>query len=176
MSHLAKINLTKDYSGFTKGDILVATGANTLVKLGVGSDGQIIVADSVEASGLKWGTPTGDMLASTYDPANIAEQLVGLTATQTLSNKTLTTPDIGAATGTSLATSGDVTVDGNIIANGSSSVVRLKGYTVATLPAGTQGDTAFVTDALAPAFLTTVVGGGAVVAPVFYDGTNWVAQ
>ena len=52
---------------------------------------------------------------------------------------------------------------------------RLKGYTVATLPAGTQGDTAFVTDALAPAFLTALVGGGAVVTPCFYDGTNWVA-
>lgn len=53
--------------------------------------------------------------------------------------------------------------------------VRLKGYTVATLPAGTQGDTAFVIDALAPVFLTAIVGGGAVVSPVFYDGTNWVA-
>lgn len=57
-----------------------------------------------------------------------------------------------------------------------SAPVRLPGYTVATLPAGTQGDTAFVTDALAPAFLTTVVGGGAVVTTVFYNGTNWVAQ
>lgn len=52
--------------------------------------------------------------------------------------------------------------------------LRLKNYTVATLPAGTQGDTAFVTDALAPTFLAIVVGGGAVVAPVFYNGTNWV--
>ena len=56
----------------------------------------------------------------------------------------------------------------------STTMLRLKGYTVATLPAGTQGDTAFVTDALAPVFLAAVVGGGAVVSPVFYDGTNWV--
>lgn len=55
-----------------------------------------------------------------------------------------------------------------------SSTVRLKGYTVATLPAGTTGDTAYVTDALAPTFLATVVGGGAVTTPVFYNGTNWV--
>ncbi len=54
--------------------------------------------------------------------------------------------------------------------------VRLKAYTVATLPAGTQGDTAFVTDALAPTFLTAVVGGGSVVTKVFYDGTNWVNE
>ena len=51
---------------------------------------------------------------------------------------------------------------------------RLTGYTVATLPAGTQGDKAFVTDALAPTYLVTVVGGGAVVTEVFYNGTNWV--
>lgn len=57
----------------------------------------------------------------------------------------------------------------------STGVVRLKGYTVGTLPVGTQGDTAFVTDSLAPTFLTAVVGGGAIVTPVFYDGTNWVS-
>lgn len=65
---------------------------------------------------------------------------------------------------------------GSVLMTGATSVVRLKGYTVATLPAGTQGDTAFVTDALAPAFLTAVVGGGAVVSTVFHNGTNWVAQ
>lgn len=54
--------------------------------------------------------------------------------------------------------------------------VRLMSYTVATLPAaGTLGRLACVTDALAPAFLTIVVGGGAVKSPVFDDGTNWVA-
>lgn len=55
------------------------------------------------------------------------------------------------------------------------STVRLKNYTVATLPAGVQGDLAYVTDALTPAFLVTIVGGGATVAPVFYNGTNWVS-
>jgi len=54
--------------------------------------------------------------------------------------------------------------------------VILKGYTVATLPTGVQGMTCFVTDALAPTFLVTVVGGGAVVTKVFYNGTNWVAE
>jgi hypothetical protein len=54
--------------------------------------------------------------------------------------------------------------------------VIIPGYTVATLPAGIIGQTAYVTDALAPAYLTAVVGGGAVVTPVFYDGTTWVAH
>lgn len=54
--------------------------------------------------------------------------------------------------------------------------VVLKAYTVATLPTGVVGMTAYVSDALAPAYLTPVVGGGAIKTPVFYDGTNWVAH
>lgn len=48
------------------------------------------------------------------------------------------------------------------------------GYTVATLPTGVTGATAYVTDALAPTFLATVVGGGAIVTPVFYNGSAWI--
>jgi len=39
---------------------------------------------------------TGDMSTSTYDPGGVSEQLVGLTATQTLTNKTLTSPTINS--------------------------------------------------------------------------------
>lgn len=52
--------------------------------------------------------------------------------------------------------------------------LKLKGYTVATLPAGAQGMFAYCTDLLLPAFLAVATGGGAVVGVVFYDGTNWV--
>lgn len=53
--------------------------------------------------------------------------------------------------------------------------VTLKGYTVAGLPTGVQGHLAFCTNLLAPTFLAPVTGGGLVVGPVFYDGTNWIA-
>jgi hypothetical protein len=53
---------------------------------------------------------------------------------------------------------------------------RLKGYLVATLPAGTAGDTAYVTDALNPTYLGTLTGGGTTVTPVFYDGANWICH
>jgi len=46
-------------------------------------------------------------------------------------------------------------------------------YTVATLPSGIQGAMAYVTDALAPMYNTTVVGGGSSVVRVFFDGTSW---
>jgi len=49
-------------STFTKGDIFVATGASTLVKLAVGSNDQVLTADSGEASGTKWGTAPASLL------------------------------------------------------------------------------------------------------------------
>jgi hypothetical protein len=55
-----------------------------------------------------------------------------------------------------------------------SGAIRTTGFTVATLPAGTVGMRTYVTDALAPSFSATVVGGGAVTIPVFYNGTNWI--
>jgi hypothetical protein len=48
-------------------------------------------------------------------------------------------------------------------------------YTVATLPTGFQGARAFVTDATLPTYLGALTGGGAVVCPVFYNGTAWVS-
>jgi hypothetical protein len=41
-----------------KGDLLVATGSGTVVRQGIGTDGQVLTADSAEADGLKWSTLT----------------------------------------------------------------------------------------------------------------------
>ncbi len=42
-----------------KGDLLVGTADNTVGRLGVGANGQVLTADSAEATGIKWSTPTG---------------------------------------------------------------------------------------------------------------------
>lgn len=53
--------------------------------------------------------------------------------------------------------------------------VKMATYTVATLPAaGTVGRRALVTNALAPTFLASVVGGGAITVPVYDNGTAWI--
>lgn len=62
----------------------------------------------------------------------------------------------------------------SMIGNEFRGLTNLRSYTVATLPTAIMGDIACVTDALAPAFLTILVGGGVIVTPAFYDGTNWV--
>jgi len=44
--------------GTTKGDLIAYTGTS-FVRLGVGSNDQVLTADSGEATGLKWATPAG---------------------------------------------------------------------------------------------------------------------
>jgi len=73
---------------------------------------------------------------------------------------------------TSDAGAGGIQTAGKIIAG---NTVRLKGYTFATLPTPTQGDTAFITDGAAvPIFMANAAGGGTTVTKVFYNGTNWI--
>ena len=42
----------------TKGDLL-ARGTSAVTRLGVGTDGQVLTADSTQATGIKWATPSG---------------------------------------------------------------------------------------------------------------------
>lgn len=90
-----------DLSALTKnadGKYVLGGGSGSLPDQ-TGNSGKFLTTDGTDAS---WATLAGggDMAAATYDPATIAEQLVGLTATQTLTNKTLTQPTITLKQGT----------------------------------------------------------------------------
>lgn len=77
--------------------------------------------------------------------------------------------------GTGINVQSNVYASGNIEAG---SYFKSHAYTVATLPAAATagaGARSYVTDALAPTFLTAVVGGGAIATPVFSDGASWKA-
>ena len=50
--------VTKDIAT-TKGDIFVATGDSTVVRQAVGTDGQVLTADSAQTSGIKWASAAG---------------------------------------------------------------------------------------------------------------------
>jgi hypothetical protein len=111
-----------------KGDLLVATSADTPGKLTLGTDGYYLQADSSTATGIKWAAvsgysaPTlgstsiasgatvtnvdGLTINSTTIPSSVT--LVSTAATQTLTNKSLTAPTL---TGTVTA-SGDINLSG----------------------------------------------------------------
>lgn len=54
--------------------------------------------------------------------------------------------------------------------------IKRKGYTVSTLPTGSVGDAAYVTDAVVCTFLATLTGGGSAWCPVGFNGTAWVGE
>jgi len=47
-----------------KGDLIAATAADTVARLAVGSNDQVLIADSTTATGLKWGTPLSGGMTS----------------------------------------------------------------------------------------------------------------
>jgi hypothetical protein len=52
----------------SKGDILVATGASDVVRLPVGTNGQVLKANSSKTQGIEWGTcPAVDLIAARGD-------------------------------------------------------------------------------------------------------------
>jgi len=84
----------------TKGDLIVGTGAGTFVRQGIGTNGQVLVADSAEADGLKWATPAGggkllQVVTATYatevstSSASFVDSGLTATITPTLSTSTI---------------------------------------------------------------------------------------
>jgi hypothetical protein len=109
-------------ASYTKGDLIAATAATTLAQRTVGTNGQVLTADSVEATGLKWATPTtgtvttvsSSTAALTVATATTTPALTVRSATTSvdgivqLSDSTSTTSSVLAATPTAVKSAYDL--------------------------------------------------------------------
>lgn len=86
-----------------KGDIIAATAADTASRLAVGTDGQVLTADSTAATGIKWATAgggaSGMTLIARTSFSNVASQAFDSVFTTTYSNYLVVIDQIYAATG-----------------------------------------------------------------------------
>lgn len=97
-----------------------------------------------------------------------------IAAQQNINNGFEITPS--TASGGSTFTAPALQIDGATSAVTLAAPIKPGGYTVATLPAGVQGQHAYVTDATAPTYLGALTGGSTVKCPVFYNGSAWVSH
>jgi hypothetical protein len=109
-------------ASYTKGDLIAASAAATLAKRTVGTNGQVLTADSAEATGLKWATPTtgtvttvsSSTAALTVATATTTPALTVRSATTSvngivqLSDSTSTTSSVLAATPTAVKSAYDL--------------------------------------------------------------------
>ncbi len=67
----------------TKGDLIAATATTTVSRLGVGTNGQVLTADSTASTGLKWATPSsgGMTLISTTSLSGSSISLTSIPST-----------------------------------------------------------------------------------------------
>ena len=75
-----------------KGDLISATAASTVARLAVGSDAQILVADSTASTGLKWATAAagGKVLQVVQATTSTATTIASTTAVDTTVTATIT--------------------------------------------------------------------------------------
>lgn len=75
-----------------KGDIIAATAADTAARLAVGTNGQVLTADSTTATGLKWATAGGGgkVLQVVYGSTTSGNSIASTTLTDTGLSATIT--------------------------------------------------------------------------------------
>jgi len=86
----------------TKGDIIVATGNATLVRQGVGTNGQVLTADSTQADGVIWATPSSGSMTLLHTITLSTTSHTQSSISQSYKNLYLVGQNLGAASGAAL--------------------------------------------------------------------------
>ena len=128
---------------FTKGDLLAASAAATLARLAVGSNGQVLTADSAQTTGLKWAAAVGYKTGTYNGNGSTINVNLGIAATlvlirRTNANENWVLVDADGAVNTaglgrsaSLSGSTLVITNGNSNINGGSGVYRWHAFQIA---------------------------------------------
>jgi hypothetical protein len=97
-----------------KGDLIAGTAADTAARLAVGTNGQVLTADSTQSTGVKWATPSGgsSVKEATFKIAGVLTTGVGATKLWNDSGATWTISSIRATVETA-PSGGSVVVDVN---------------------------------------------------------------
>jgi hypothetical protein len=130
--------------------LLLSDGTNDVFKASKTGTNSLSVFTQTGSSAFEI-TPDGKIGIGTSSPTNLFQIVSG--ESQIL--------NVSSASGTS----GELIVDGTLTVN--------SGFIVSNLPTPTLGMIARVTDALSPTIGSAVVGGGAVNALCWYNGTDW---
>ena len=137
-------------TGTTKGDMLVFTASATIARLPVGTDGYVLIADSNQTNGIKWGTSSpGAFSAITGQPADNTNLASALSAKANLAGPTFT----GIVSGITAAMVG--------LGNVSNSLQLVKANNLSDL-------------ATRQTALNNLIGTSTQGDIIYFNGTNWV--
>lgn len=119
-------------SSYTKGDTLCPSAATTITKLAVGSNTQVLTADSTQTCGIKWATPSTGLTIDTNSGANSSQVLLNFTNTSGASGISFTNPSGGveSASLVNVAGGGNSTLQGTLTSPAQGDVVCENGSTI----------------------------------------------
>lgn len=95
----------------TKGDIVAATGAAAIARLGVGADGTVLTADSAQTTGLSWTASVTSSSTNTLTNKTIALGSNTVSGTTAQFNTALSDGDFATLAGTETLTNKTLTED-----------------------------------------------------------------